>query len=656
MKTKITTGEYEMPAATIYEDSKLPDIYCSGRELEITAAAGEGLNGSDAENLGKGFIRTTLPYTLLNDYDRIKKPRKFISVTLENDYLKAVVLPEVGGRVWSLYDKKRGKELVFKNPVFQPCNFGLRGAWAAGGIEYNIGIRGHSVHTSDTVFCDINRYKDGRETVIIYEYERIRDVVWSVELYLPDNADSLFARVTIENTSDKEKYMYWWTNIAVAEEAGQRTLTPCERAFVTDYDGEGAHVLNLRSITDENGMNALYSDKNGRSRDYFYRIPCEREKWIVSADKDGYGLAYTSTDFLKGRKLFVWGMNDGGRNWCEFLSDKGLCYAEIQGGLSYHQFEHIPMPPHTAWQWIEAYTPFQGNGLIHSSDVSAAQSEAEKSLKMNGAKIEESGAFQGLTPENKERREIVTFGSGWGCIENLTRDVNGLKRISGTLPFSFICERPEDDWMHFVVNKRFKSESVKKPPRSFMAGGYITGLLEKAVAEGKAGAYTYLQLGTALFAAGNESEAVAAWEKSMKKKPNAWAARNIAMLKKHYRDYEAAYLYMNKAVSLNSEYKPLVIDCAKLYIEAKKYNEWIEVYKKLSPNLKDAGRIKFLTAAAYAGIGMLSEAEKLFNEDLVIEDLQECELSFENLWVQLYGENRPLPKTIDFRMNIKKVV
>ena len=96
MRTKITQGTYIMPAATIYADSKLPDIYCSGRELEIKAAAGSGLSGSDAENLGNGFIRTVLPYTVRNDYDRVKKSRKFISVIIENDFLRAMVLPEVG--------------------------------------------------------------------------------------------------------------------------------------------------------------------------------------------------------------------------------------------------------------------------------------------------------------------------------------------------------------------------------------------------------------------------------------------------------------------------------------------------------------------------------------------------------------------------------
>ena len=654
MKTQITKGVYEMPAATIYQDNRLPDIYSAGK-LAFDVETEKGLSEADAGNLNKGFIKTILPYTLRDNYDRARKPRKFLSVTIENDFLKAVILPEIGGRVWSLYDKKRGRELVFKNPVFQPCNFGLRNAWAAGGIEFNIGMTGHCVHTSDTVFCAINRYKDGRETVNIYEYERIRGVAWSVELYLPDGSDSLFARVTVENRSDEQKYMYWWTNIAVAEEKGQRMLTPCEKAFVKRYE-DGAHLLSLRDIAGESNAETLCPEKNGRTIDYFYKIPEEREKWMVSADGGSYGLAYTSTDLLKGRKLFTWGMNNGGRNWCEFLSDKGLYYAEIQGGLAYHQFEHIHMPPNADWQWVEAYTPFQGNGLFHSPDVFAAQNEAEKSLKMNGAEIKKADVYKGLTPENKETAEYVTLGTGWGYIENLLREKRGQAGISKNCAFGKnSVSGAEKGWLYLIENGRFPSEGITEPPESFMTGRDITERLEKAAANG-GGAYTYLQLGVALFAAERHGEASAAWEKSLKLKPNAWAARNIAMLKRHFGDYKTACVYMKQAVSLSPAYRPLLIDCAKLFTEAERYGDWLEIYEGISRELKKAGRIKYLTALAYIGLGMRSQAEKLVNGDLVIEDLREGDLSIEKIWDELYGEGYPLPKALDFRMNIKGAV
>ena len=71
----------------------------------------------------------------------------------------------------------------------------------------------------------------------------------------------------------------------------------------------------------------------GPSSDYFYKIPKESEKWIAAVDPDGTGLLQYSDSPLKGRKLFLWGKNVGGRHWNEFLSQKGESYIEIQAGL-----------------------------------------------------------------------------------------------------------------------------------------------------------------------------------------------------------------------------------------------------------------------------------------------------------------------------------
>ena len=204
-------------------------------------------------------------------------------------------MPEIGGRVWSLYDKKRGKELLFVNPVFQPVNFAIRNAWIAGGIEFNVGVRGHGVFTTSKVFCTINQYNSGIKTVKVYEYERIRDVVYSIEFYLPDDSDTLFARIKIENNSDCEKYMYWWTNIAIKEEDGLRVLAPAKNYFRTDYEDDKSYLIYKSLFEKEKDVDPTRPTANARSRDFFYKVPERAEKWIVSADREGYGILPTST-------------------------------------------------------------------------------------------------------------------------------------------------------------------------------------------------------------------------------------------------------------------------------------------------------------------------------------------------------------------------
>ena len=92
-------------AASLGEVNPMPDLK---NVSYIHAKFDTTPNVTDADKLhfGKGGIQTILPYLSQDDYDRNIKPTQFNAAILENEYLKAVFLPELGGRLWSLYNKK----------------------------------------------------------------------------------------------------------------------------------------------------------------------------------------------------------------------------------------------------------------------------------------------------------------------------------------------------------------------------------------------------------------------------------------------------------------------------------------------------------------------------------------------------------------------
>ena len=59
----------------------------------------------DKENLGWGFPPSILPYRLQDGFNRDRRPRAFQAAVLENEHLRAVFLPELGGHLWSLVSK-----------------------------------------------------------------------------------------------------------------------------------------------------------------------------------------------------------------------------------------------------------------------------------------------------------------------------------------------------------------------------------------------------------------------------------------------------------------------------------------------------------------------------------------------------------------------
>lgn len=179
-------------------------------------------------------------------------------------------MPELGGRLWSLYDKDNKHELLYVNPVFQPGNLGLRNAWFSGGVEFNVGIKGHNPLTCSPLHAVIETTPDG-EVLRLYEYERIRGVVYSVSAWVNKNSPVLYIRCRIENLSDHEKYMYWWSNIAVPETKGTRIIVPAAEAFVSFYNTDH-YLIDKTAVPLSGGVDASYLCNIATSRDFFIKF------------------------------------------------------------------------------------------------------------------------------------------------------------------------------------------------------------------------------------------------------------------------------------------------------------------------------------------------------------------------------------------------
>ena len=93
---------------------------------------------------GYGRWQTSYPYRQYTCYSRELRETEVKTAVLENDYLKAVFLPEYGGRLWSLTDKEQGRELLYTNDVLRFSNLAVRNAWFSGGVEWNLGVIGHT--------------------------------------------------------------------------------------------------------------------------------------------------------------------------------------------------------------------------------------------------------------------------------------------------------------------------------------------------------------------------------------------------------------------------------------------------------------------------------------------------------------------------------
>lgn len=112
----------------------------------------------------QGSSGVVYPYPVVEKVEDEKHDRPYLAYFLENEYLKIMVLPELGGRVQMAYDKVRKRHFVYYNQVVKPALVGLTGPWISGGIEFNW-PQHHRPSTFLPTDCLIEDHQDGSKTL-----------------------------------------------------------------------------------------------------------------------------------------------------------------------------------------------------------------------------------------------------------------------------------------------------------------------------------------------------------------------------------------------------------------------------------------------------------------------------------------------------------
>ena len=673
--SKLNIATISILSANLGELNPLPDLK---RDADFHASIPYDKNTvsqEEAKYMGWGRVNGILPYMLQDGYDRNKRPKKWKAVILENEYLKAVFLPEIGGRLWLLEDKKKNKNLLHRNPVFQPCNLALRNAWVSGGVEWNIGIIGHTPFTVDNVFAETLYLSDGTPVLRMYQYERVRKLVYRVEAILPEKSKFLYVRVRIDNAGNKDTAVYWWSNMAVNEREDVRVIVPANLAYRWSFGEELSKIsIPYMPIAEHKSSecNKMYWDISRttqikQSMDFFFDLPDGQRRWISAVDRDGYGLVQVSTDTLVGRKLFVWGTGDGGRNWQRFLSEPGQAYIELQAGLAHTQLEHLPMRAGQIFDWMEAYGPIEADSAaVHGENWNKAVYALENALDKACPREQVEGMLQTAQSElDNKHGKIVHSADGWAAVQKmLDKSFN-----DAGLVFSDenIGER-ERPWAELVKDGRLPCPSPLSKPLSYQIGSEWEKLLNESIKNKKSDHwYGYYLLGVMQLYRNETALGRENLEKSIKSAKNPWALRCLAVLDQWEEKYDAAADKLKQAVDMLPE-RHLAIEAMQAFNNAGRYNESIALYKSLDNCKRALGRIKMLYIEVLIKTGSYDLAEKMLLSPIQFTDMREGEVKLTDLWFELFAlkiaggnpvteelisqvkRDYPPPKHLDFRM------
>lgn len=659
--TTLTQVDLDVLVGDMGEPSTIPMLRSVNTRNDPPRSA---LEEDDELYLGYRFVKSAFPYLAQDNYSRSLSHDKLPGVVLENQWLRASFAPSMGGKLWSLFDKNAGKELLFANPVVRPANLATRNAWCSGGVEWNCGIPGHTPLTCEPLFTCTLKMDDGTPVLRMYEFERIRGVVYQMDFWLPSDSRVLFARMRVVNPSFRDTAMYWWSNIAVPTVDGARVVVPADEAY-TPVDGATSTV----QVPVRNGIDVTYPQNNPVSVDYFFKTDKKGLGFTCQLDKDGYGLFEASTSRLKGRKIFVWGQGPGGRKWQEYLSGLGHNgqYCEIQCGLAHTQGECLPMAPATAWEWLEIYGPLQANARkVHDQDWGEARSAAAGAIEqlMSAEQLEQAlddTRRMALTKADTMLRQ----GAGWGALENLRRVKEGLGAMCPHLDFRQ-PGAPQQPWVTLLEKGTMGEHDANRAPVSWMRQTEWTLLMEHAAENAdKDNWYTLLQLGCTWLAKPDLLRAEYYVGRSLAVRKTAWGLYANAELLRIAGEEAAAGAMMIAAADLASHDASLAKAAAGMLHQIRDYEALARFAAARPQNVRDLPRIRLFAAFAEATLGRHAKAETLLRPDgqwLEVPDIREGEVSLSDLWYLIeegkaLAENRPFdrsqhspPYALDFRM------
>jgi len=182
----------------------------------------------------KGTI--VYPYTMQDHLYRTKEDRTYKALFLENEYLKITCLPELGGRLHSVFDKSKGEEMFHLNRVIKPSMIAMRGAFISGGVEWNAGPQVHTVTILSPVNALVGHNPDGSAYLQVSNLEKTLRTRWSVRLTLHPGRAYLDEQISIFNPTDAINPYYFWNCTAFPCHAGTRYIYPM--TLGTDHGGE----------------------------------------------------------------------------------------------------------------------------------------------------------------------------------------------------------------------------------------------------------------------------------------------------------------------------------------------------------------------------------------------------------------------------------
>ncbi len=357
-----------------------------------------------------------LPFT-----DRIaEKPvdRKWKAIWIENEFLRVLVLPEIGGRIHAIQDKSNGYDLIYNQAVIKPALVGLAGPWASGGIEFNW-PQHHRPATFLPVDFEIEKHADGSATIWCSDHDPLSRMKGMHGVCLHPGKAMVELKVRAYNRTPHVQSFLWWANVATRVHEAYQSFFPPDVYYVADHARRSMSEYPLAQghyygvNYGERGRQGVPSGeipaqfmppqcnhsklktKNTKlpghapnDLSFYANIPVPTSYMCMGSKEDffgGYdhraqaGLIHLANHHIApGKKQWTWGNHEFGYAWDRNLTEQDAKgefapYIEIMAGVyTDNQPDFSFLQPGETKAWSQYWYPIQKIGPAQHANLNAA--------------------------------------------------------------------------------------------------------------------------------------------------------------------------------------------------------------------------------------------------------------------------------------------
>lgn len=347
----------------------------------------------------QGSSGSVYPYPVIEKISDIKKNKKWLGVFLENDFVKIMILPELGGRVQMAYDKTKQRHFVYYNQVIKPALVGLTGPWISGGIEFNW-PQHHRPTTFDPLDFALEENRDGSATVWCSELERMFRTKGMAGFTLYPDKSYLEIRVKLYNRTSMPQTFLWWANPALHVNDHYQSVFPPDVNAVFDH---GKRDVSSFPVATGTYYKVDYSP--GTDISWYKNIPVPTSYMAITSKYDflgGYdheskgGVIHVADHHISpGKKQWTWGNSEFGRSWDRNLTDEDGPYIELMCGVyTDNQPDFSWMAPKEEKEFVQYFMPYRNLGMVKNSTR-----DAMLNVEMNDREISIKVYTTGIYPD-----------------------------------------------------------------------------------------------------------------------------------------------------------------------------------------------------------------------------------------------------------------